>query len=433
VIVETTRTVEANSPPAKTRRLRYLILAAGAVVLAGLVAGIVVIFVRPVLDRSEGERALRRNDPGAARAPLERCLARRPNDARALHLAAQAARRCDAYADAERYLTAAERAGGQTPATRSEWVLLGAQQGDISAEDERLRAEVFSNAVAAPLILEAMAKGYYAAFRTHDSLTALDQLLLRAPDQPLAYLWRGKAEERNRNLDEAERNFLRAVELAPNSADAHAGLAGILNRRGYTRDAILHYETALGIRPGDPATQIGLARALADAADLPGAERRLDEVLAAHPDHVEALVERSRLALRQHKSSDAESLLAKATSLAPWHRDACQLQLFALKDLGRADEAANCEARLARLRVEDGIGGKMKIRAHDHADDAAVRWDLWQWCLRNGQEEDGLAWLLEVLRINPRHAPAHAALADYFARNGQPRRAEEHRKSAGET
>jgi Tfp pilus assembly protein PilF len=437
MIVDPTVAVDQNrspSPaPGTARRRRFLLWAAGLVALAGVGFGVFRWGVRPMLDRGAGEQALRRNDPAAARALLDRSLARRPNDSRALLLAAQAARRCDDYADAERYLTAAERASGQTPATRLEWLLLGVQQGDLAAEDERLRSEVFRNGQDAPLMLEAMAKGYYVGFRTADALTALDQLLLRVPEHPLAYLWRGKAEERSRKLDEAERNYRRAVELAPNNADAQTGLAGALSRRGHTREAIQHYETALGIRPGDPATLIGLARALTDAAELDEAGRRLDEVLAAHPDHVDALVERGRLAMRRNKAAEAEPFLARAVARAPWHRDGTLLHLAALKDLGRADEAARCEARLAELRVEDGIGGRFKIRARDHPEDVAVRWELWLWCLRNGQQEDGLAWLFEVLLKNPRHAPAHAALADYFERTGQPRRAAEQRKSAGET
>ena len=54
----------------------------------------------------------------------------------------------------------------------------------------------------------------------------------------------------------------------------------------------------------------------------------------------------------------------------------------------------------------------------------------WLWSLRNGQEPEGFAWLTEILRAAPKHAQAHAALADHFERAGQPRRAALHREAA---
>jgi hypothetical protein len=86
---------------------------------------------------------------------------------------------------------------------------------------------------------------------------------------------------------------------------------------------------------------------------------------------------------------------------------------------------------LAELKKEDGLGGKLKLRARNHPNDAAIRWELWQWSRRNGQDEEGLAWLLQLVRLEPKHAAAQAALADYFERAGQPRRAALHRGATG--
>jgi hypothetical protein len=134
--------------------------------------------------------------------------------------------------------------------------------------------------------------------------------------------------------------------------------------------------------------------------------------------------------LRHKDPAAAEPFLARAVRTAPWHRDAHRLQLAALKDLGRAEEAARCEARIAELTAEDGGGGRLKLRARDNPGDVAVRWELWQWSKRNGQIGEGIAWLTEVLRAEPKHPGAHAALAEYFETAGQPRRAALHRDMA---
>jgi Tfp pilus assembly protein PilF len=418
-------------PTDPARRRRLAIWAACGLAVVGLAAVVSWLVVWPALELEAAERALRRNDPAAARGYLDRYLARRPGDGRALLLGARAARRADANADAERLLTAAEQAAGTTDDSRLEWALLGAQQGDFAGEEDRLRSAVDRNHPDAVLILEALAKGYDAAYRWPEAVGALGKLLELDPDHVPARLLRGTIADRIRRPETAEEDFRRAVDLAPDSAAAHIALAGLLARRGHTREAIAHYELALKSRPADPAVRIGLARTLVDNADPAGAERQLDEVLAADPDHADALVERGRLALRQKRPAEAEPFLARAVRAAPWHREGLRLHVAALKELGRSEEAARCEARIAELTAEDGISGRLRLHARDNPGDTAVRWDLWQWSLRNGQEAEGFAWLTEILRAAPKDARANAALADHFERAGQPRRAALHRVAAG--
>jgi Tfp pilus assembly protein PilF len=95
--------------------------------------------------------------------------------------------------------------------------------------------------------------------------------------------------------------------------------------------------------------------------------------------------------------------------------------------LGRGDAAVKCESRIAEHAREDGIGGKLKLRARDAPRDTEVRMELWDWSVRNGQTAEGVAWLAEILRADPKHRAAHAAFAENFDRAGQPRRARQHR------
>jgi Tfp pilus assembly protein PilF len=414
----------------KVRRRRLVIWAVGGLALVGLGAGIAGWVIGPALELKAAERELRQQNPAAARARLERYLARWPSDQKALFLAAQAARRCDACAEAERFLSAFEKKSGPTEASRLEWALLGAQQGDFAGEEDKLRSAVDRNHPESPAILLALAKGYFVAYRRKDAIAALSRLLDRNPGHVPALLLRGTVFDSLRQLEAAEEDFRRAVGLAPENALAHAALAGLLNRLGHGREAIYHYEMAQRFGLADPPTRLGLARALTDASELAEAERQLEQLLAADPDNADGLVERGRLAIRQRRFAEAEPHLAKAVRIAPWHRDGQQLYCLALKELGRSEAAAQCEARLAELRVEDGIGGRLKLRARDNPGDVEVRWDLWLWSLRNGESTEGLAWLTEILRTDPRRPEPHKALADYFDREGQPRRAALHREAA---
>jgi tetratricopeptide (TPR) repeat protein len=412
-------------------RGRLLAWAAAGLILTALGLGLAGRALWPAGELEAAERALRRHDPVAARGHLDRYLARRPHYDRALLLAARAARRADACADAERFLSAYEDEAGPSDASRLEWTLLGAQQGDFAGEEERLQTALVNNHPDSEAIMEAAAKGCAANFRWPEAITILDGLLARNPGHVPALVLRGTVQDRMQPSEKSEEDFRRAVSLAPGSAAAHAALAGLLNRRGFTREAVAHYEFALRTRPADPAILLGLARAHADAAQLDEAQNRLDELLAADPDSTDGLVERGRLALRRGRAAEAEPFLARAVGVAPWHRAGRQLRLLALKDLGRAEGAARCEAKVAELRAEDGKGGQLRLRVRDTPGDAAVRWDLYLWCRQNGQADEALALLNEVVRFDPRHARAHAALADYFERAGQPRRAEMHRAAAG--
>jgi Tfp pilus assembly protein PilF len=50
--------------------------------------------------------------------------------------------------------------------------------------------------------------------------------------------------------------------------------------------------------------------------------------------------------------------------------------------------------------------------------------------LRNGLKEDGRRWLLSALREDPYHAPTHAALGDYYQKEGNDSLAAFHRRIA---
>jgi tetratricopeptide (TPR) repeat protein len=419
-----------TTAPAKSRRQRKLLLwTAVLLMVAGGGALVAWTVLWPAIELRAAEQLLRDNDPSGARDRLGGYLARWPSDKRALFLAVQAARRSDACADAEQLLTRFEEASGPTDGSRLEWVLLGAQQGDFCGEEDHLHDEIDRNRARAPLILEALAKGY-SHYRWPEALAALEQLFRQSPNHVPALLLRGKILDHERQSEAAEKDFRRAVELAPQNPAAQTTLAGLLYRLGHTREALHHYELAAQTAPADSTRFLGLARALTDSARLAEAQTQLDQLLELDPNSTDALVERARLALRQSRFAEAERFLARTERLAPWHRAAMQLHSIALKELKQTAAAAECEACLAQMQAEDGLYGQLKLRARDTPGDVAVRWDLWLWCARNGQMAEGVSWLMKVLRLAPGHIQAHQALADYFERIGQPRRAQLHRDLA---
>jgi tetratricopeptide (TPR) repeat protein len=419
-----------NSPTSIVRNRRVLTWSVVGIVLVGIGLGISWRDVGLAAALTETEQSLARHDLVAARAQLDRYFARWPRDQQALFLAAKVARRSDACADAERFLIAWEQRFGPTDASRLEWALLGAQQGDLALEEKRLETALSRDDPDALEIAEALAKGYNLSLRRREALTTLNRLLERDADYVPALVLRGTILDRLHRSDAAARDLRRAVELVSKSSAAHSALAAVLNRLGHTSEAIYHYQLAQHFGAPRRTTLLGLARAFSHAAQLAEAERRLDELVTAEPDFADGFMERARVALRRGRAAEAEGFLARALEAAPWHRDGHQLYLVALKELGRTAAASRCEARLAELSVEDAISARLKLRAINTPGAVGPRWDLWQWSVRNHESEESLAWLIEVLRVDPRHAQAHAAFADHFERADQPQRAALHRAAA---
>ncbi|CAN5303920.1 hypothetical protein BH10PLA2_BH10PLA2_04000 [soil metagenome] len=423
-----------SGPPAlptdSNRRPRFLIWLLCLVALLG-VGGLGAWYFWPALWLNSAETALLQNEPVIALDFLKRYRTRHPDDPRALLLSAQAARRSNDCSSAEAFLTEYEKTSGHTGASSLEWELLGAQQGDLIGIEEGLKSAVKNNSQNSPEIIEALAKGYEATYRWPEALKALEFLLSQDKNHAPALVLHGSMLQRLNHVDGAENDFRRAVEIMPNSLAARTALGGLLYRRGYTAEALKNYQEAHKIAPKDAGVLLGLARVYLDAADVVEADRLLDELLSTHPNHLEGLVEKGRLKLRENKVAEAEALFSQALKVAPWHRDAQSLEVVVLKDLGRSEQAAQAERRLSELRAEDALGGKLKVQARDKPDDLDVRLKLWQWFDRNGQPEEGLSWLSEILKVAPRDARAHAALADHYERIGQPRRAAEHRGEAG--
>src|SRR5262249_49165306 len=190
-------------------------------------------------------------------------------------------------------------------------------------------------------------------------LTCLDLLLKREPTNSPALILRGKGWESGHSLERAVQDYGHAVELDPASHEGRLRLAETLQRLGRVREAVAHYELLRQQQPGNPAILLGLARCRFDSHELQQAEELLDTLLAAQPDHVDALVERGRLALCRGQVADAEEKLSRAAALAPWHREAHRLLHRCLETLGKNTQAEQCQARLRELQASDCQAGRL--------------------------------------------------------------------------
>src|SRR5205823_4373142 len=90
------------------------------------------------------------------------------------------------------------------------------------------------------------------------------------------------------DFDQARQHLVAALELAPDSALAHQSFATVLRQAGNDREALLHLEAALRLKPENE-TRLTLSALLYKTGDFSGCAARLREALSHEPDLPEAL------------------------------------------------------------------------------------------------------------------------------------------------
>jgi thioredoxin-like negative regulator of GroEL len=175
---------------------------------------------------------------------------------------------------------------------------------------------------------------------------------------------------------------------------------------------------------------LGMARCHYNLHEVEEAGRLLAILITTNPDDAGALLERGQLAVHAGQAGEAEPLLRRAAALAPpYQREAQRLLCRCLESEGK-EEAGDGEAR---LRETEAAINRVELevqQANRNPNDVALRFEIAAELMRLGREEEGAAALFLVLEQAPEHGPARAALADFFDRTGQPRRAAHLRRTA---
>jgi tetratricopeptide (TPR) repeat protein len=312
-------------------------------------AGVAVYWLSPAPADSlaAARTALERRDFGAAVRELDTHLAHSPNDTAALLMAAQAARRGGDGPAAEAYLARFQAAGGSPAQADRERELRAWQDGRVG-DAGRVLAYCRANPddPAAPLMLEALARGLLAAGPPPLAVACLDEWLARSlssADRVQALVWHGEALERLGLAPEAAADYRAALAADPNQSEARLRLARFLTR-DQPAEALDHFQHLDRETPDRPEVLLGLARCRRQLGDLEAAADVLTRVRAARPDDPEVLIEAGVLAMDRGRPAEAEPLLRRAVALAPGRRDPNVQLLRCLRELGNAAAVRDQEA-----------------------------------------------------------------------------------------
>ena len=249
-----------------------------------------------------------------------------------------------------------------------------------------------------------------------DRLTLWADVVKKSPNKARPYTPLAAAQKKRGMMDDAFRNFQKALALDPNFVDAHHNMGVMLGERNEINEAIAHYRKALEIKPDHLESRNNLGVALLkqdktqEAIDHLIKARRIDPNYA--PTHYNLGVAHSR----QSRIHEALESYANALKINPTDSNTHVKMGDALLMLGKPDQAVTYFKTALRL----------------DPDNAEAYLYLGSQLLNQDKKKEALEYLNSALRINPELAQAHLNIGIIMIRKGNLETAISHFRQAAE-
>lgn len=408
------------------RRPKTALLALVLLLLAGTVAGRYAYALR---QWHAAEAAVRENRLADARRNLDVCLSVWPHSVQAHLLAARVARLSGDCRGAEAHLN---RCLTLSPDARDdvqlEFDLLRAQTGEADRVAPALMARVKKMHPERVLILETLSQAYMSNLRFGPAYVCLNRWIGEAPDQAMPHYWRGLVLERLGRSALALDDYRRALERDPGLFPARLRLTEILLDKAEVREALEHLDRLGQQAPDRPEVPARLGQARLLQGRREEARPLLESAVGKMPRDVRLLIDLGKLELQDERPAAAERWLRRALAVDPTETEARYQLVASLQGQGRREEAeaalAQCEKDRALLKRATRL---LKEEMTHPSNNADALYQLGAVLLRSGQERQALYWLQRALEVNEAHQPANKALADYYEKKGDPKRAATYR------
>jgi len=298
-------------------------------------------------------------------------------------------------------------------ADRERWMAL-AQSGQMGIAGPQLVNLLETGGGEEAEICEAFALGYMRMRDFGAALALLDAWTQEAPHDARPHVWIGQIQAELWATEKAEAAFRRALQLAPSNAPAALGLGQLLLELKRPAEAIEFFQLAAADESAGAAASAGLATSLQAQNRLEEATQAIDLALQRFPDDYRLLVQKAEGFVERGEYAAAEKLLRPEIESGSRRREIRYAYAVALRGIGRTDEAAEHFA-YTREAAERTAAANQRIAAVTaEPDNADLRHEIGQAHLTYGNIEDGLMWLQSALEIDPKHRPAHQALAEYY-------------------
>ena len=185
--------------------------------------------------------------------------------------------------------------------------------------------------------------GFYLATEQGDAAARLaTQAISLAPDLAEAHQVLGRAFHISLRLEDAAKEYKRALELDPTSKSAQRSLADLNRAFGKTEEALVLYRQQLAADPADKAAHAGAVLSLLDLGRTDEAKSELDKALQSDPRNVGLLAGAAYWFAAHNESQLAQLLGSRAVEIEPrysWSQVAFARALIAQKKPLEAERA----------------------------------------------------------------------------------------------
>jgi Tfp pilus assembly protein PilF len=176
-----------------------------------------------------------------------------------------------------------------------------------------------------------------------------EKVLASRPDSVQALLLLGQGLRALGQLNEAEANLRRGLELSPSSAELHNELGAVLAGRGAVPEAEASFREAIELDPEAVEARVNLARLL----EGEEAEGLLREAIRLRPEYAAARVELAKRLAERGEVRDADVHIQAALRASPDDPEALFVAARIAELLGRRSDAASLYRRFLELASPD--------------------------------------------------------------------------------
>ncbi|HEY3579309.1 MAG TPA: FG-GAP-like repeat-containing protein [Pyrinomonadaceae bacterium] len=178
----------------------------------------------------------------------------------------------------------------------------------------------------------------------------LAQFTQLAPAEPAGWANWGLLALRQKNFDAAAERLERARALAPDNSNIYY-LVGLLeSSRGKTAEAIAALRKSVELDPKNLIATYKLAEEVEREGDEQEFQKLVQQIVAAQPDNLAALVELTRISAKQNFQGTAKSALAKISARASAWPPEVQQQVTALEQAMNSGDLRTAATRTSFLR-----------------------------------------------------------------------------------
>jgi tetratricopeptide (TPR) repeat protein len=331
-------------------------------------------------------------------------------------LAAQAARRLKQTTMAKACLDNARKNGWPTEAIDLEQALLDLHSGQPGPQMEQLMDSLQGEYPERPRVLEALIPALFRQFDLDRALFCATLWTQLEPQNPKAWVWLGRVQEKLQNRPPAEAAFQKAIAMAPEDTEALAWMARQLQRRRQPAEAL---ELLGRLKELDPAREdlpLIEGKCLQDLGREEEARTSLREAVKRQPQGGEGWVELGRLELNTNHPDVAEEAFRRALRVSPSDREALFSLAQALERQGKKAEAETVRGRQLQVETDLKATRDAAEKIRENPKDPAPRVEIAGLMLQNGLTQEGRRWLDSALNLDPKHVKGRELARKYGLR-----------------